>query len=175
MIFCHCDQVMHRIHQKKRRHRTNKFFPERTYVLAKLSVQCTWGVNSQSTLFYSDTALDSSSTECWYYIMIFATSCIFSQFDKYMMSYLFNFYIIIAIFCEYLFYYGLSQWSQCWACLERIYESHLFVLPLMRHWINCVQHILFVWYTLYFISCPKHDIVIASCLKYPPQTWYHDI
>ena len=31
---------MHRIHQQDRRCRTNKFFSERTYVLAKHSVQC---------------------------------------------------------------------------------------------------------------------------------------
>ena len=34
------DRVMHRIHEKKRRRRTNKFFSELTYVLAKHSVQC---------------------------------------------------------------------------------------------------------------------------------------
>ena len=38
MIFCHCDRVMHRIHQKKRRHRTNKYLC--TYVLSKHSVHC---------------------------------------------------------------------------------------------------------------------------------------
>ena len=46
MIFCHCDRVMHRIHQKKRRWRTNKFFSERTYVLAKHSVHCNMATQS---------------------------------------------------------------------------------------------------------------------------------
>ena len=35
LFLCHYDRVMHRIHQNERRRRTNKFFSQCTYVLAK--------------------------------------------------------------------------------------------------------------------------------------------
>ena len=64
MIFCHCDRMMHRIHQNDRRVRTNKFF--HSVIRAQRNTVCIVNRLSMSNNFYrSHPHLLRSGHCCW--------------------------------------------------------------------------------------------------------------